>query len=57
MEIKITAIKQKSAYLKTDSTLGLIKEIAKEKLFPLFELMMKDLQNKQIKNRKRSIEL
>lgn len=55
MEIKITAVKEKSAYQKTDSTLGSIKEVTKEKLFPLFELMIKELQDQQMKNQQRSI--
>ena len=55
MEIKITAVKQKSNYAKTDSTLGSIKEPAKENYFPLFELMMTELQNEQKKFTQRSI--
>lgn len=51
MEIKITAIKQKSAYLKADSTLGTRKEASVNKYFPLFELMRKELQNNQEKNK------
>lgn len=54
MEIKITAVKQKSAYQKTDSALGSIKTVTTERYFPLFELMMKELQNNQMKNQQRS---
>ncbi len=55
MEIKITAVKQKSAYLKADSTLGTRKEASVNKYFPLFELMRKELQNNQEKNQDRRI--
>lgn len=54
MEIKITAVKQKSTYTKTDSTLGSTKTSTEEKYFPLFELMMKELKNNQMKNIQRS---
>lgn len=54
MEIKITAVKQKSTYQKTDSALGSIKAVNAERYFPLFELMMKELQNNQMKNKQRS---
>lgn len=54
MEIKITAVKQKSAYLKADSTLGSLKAASVDRYFPLFELMRKELQNNQEKNQQRS---
>ena len=50
MEIKITALKQKSAYLMTDSTLGFDYKDERERLIPFLELMMKELQNDQMKN-------
>jgi len=49
MEIKITAVKQKSAYLKADSTLGSREAASVNRYFPLFELMWKGLQNNQEK--------
>ncbi len=54
MEIKITAVKQKTNYLKTDSTLGLTEATSAVRYVPLFELMMKELQNNQMKNQQRS---
>lgn len=54
MEIKITAVKQKSAFQKTDSALVSTKAANAERYFPLFELMMKELLNKQIKKQQRS---
>lgn len=50
MEIRIKAVKQKLAYEKTDSTLGLIMKENKERFFPLFELMLKEINDNQIKN-------
>lgn len=54
MEIKITAVKQKSAYQKADSTLGSLKAASVDRYFPLFELMRTELQNNQEKNQQRS---
>ena len=49
MEIKITAVKQKTAYLRADSTLGFDYKEEQERLLPFLELMMKELQNNQMK--------
>ena len=57
MEIKITAVKQKLSYTQTDSTLGANFKEEQERLVPFLELMMKELQNNQMKNQQRSIKL
>ncbi len=56
MEIRIVARKSKSNFKKKNSTLGSIKPVSKERFFPLFELMMKELETEQTKNEQRSIE-
>lgn len=52
MEIRLKAVKQKSFYQITDSTLGSIMHEDDKRFFPLFELIMKEIENEQINNKK-----
>ncbi len=47
MNIRFIAKKQKVEYQTVDTTIGSLKEIDKKELFPLFELIMKELKNEQ----------
>ena len=47
MTIRFIAKKQKVEYQTVDTTIGSLKEIDKKELFPLFELIMKELKNEQ----------
>ncbi len=47
MNIRFIAKKQKIEYQTVDTTIGSLKEIDKKELFPLFELIMKELKNEQ----------
>ena len=47
MNIRFIAKKQKVEYQTVDLTIGSLKEIDKKELFPLFELIMKELKNEQ----------
>ena len=53
MQIRIIATKQKLNYHKSDITLG-SKLATIENYFPLFELIMKELDTDQMKNAQRS---
>ncbi len=47
MTIRFIAKKQKLDYQTVDTTIGSLREIDKKELFPLFELIMKELKNEQ----------
>ena len=47
MNIRFIAKKQKVEYQTVDTTIGSLKETDKKELFPLFELIMKELKNEQ----------